>query len=197
MIFDMRLSKFTPLETKDKGYSKSLTGFTIFLSIYIIISSSFMQQVWDIWKEIFGVRLLILFFILLCLLAVSAILYKNIKSKSSSWKIVVVSTICILGFIFAWKQPYLPEKAHVLEFALLGWLTINDLVKQNRYSLKNILRAFVFVTIIGYLEEGFQKFLPWRVFEIRDIITDMLGGILGIILNLLSQIRFSSFIGPL
>lgn len=174
-----------------------LSKFTLFFSAYIIISSVFMQQVWSTWRAIFGKRLLTLSFILLCLLAISAILYKNIESQGRPKRIILIFTICILGFIFAWRQPYLPEKSHVLEFALLGWLAMRDLAKQGGYSFINTLRAFIFIIIIGFLEEGFQKFLPWRVFEIRDIITDVLSGTLGMVLNLLSQTRFSTFICPL
>lgn len=156
-----------------------------------------MQQVWNVWKAVFGAQILFLFFICLCILAISAILYKNIKSGFNLKKISFIGVICISGFIFAWRQPYLPEKAHVLEFGLLGWLAMRDLAKEGNYALKNILKAIVFISIMGYLEEGFQKLLPWRVFEIRDIATDVLSGMLGIILNLLSQTRLCSFIRPL
>lgn len=174
-----------------------LSKFTVFLSVYIIISSSFMQQVWNAWKVMFGTKRLILFFILLCLVTVSAILYKNLKSGINIKRMFLICVICILGFIFALRQPYLPEKAHVLEFGILGWLTLRDLTKQDKNFLKAVLKGLLFVTIIGFLEEGFQKFLPWRRFETRDIITDVLSGVLGIILYLLSQTRLSSFIRPL
>lgn len=82
----------------------------------------------------------------------------------------------------------------MLEFALLGWLTVGDLTRQNKRFLKAIIFAFIFVAMIGCLGEGFQKLLPWRVYEIRDIITDVLSGMLGIALNLLSQARPSSLI---
>lgn len=156
-----------------------------------------MQQIWDIWKAIFGKNLLILFFVILCLITVSVILYQGLKSKVSIKKLILISAICMVGFIFAWRQPYLPEKAHVLEFGLLGWLAMRDLSRQRSDLLKSAWVGFVFVTIVGCLEEGFQRLLPWRVFEIRDIITDALGGILGIILYPLTQTRFSSFIRSL
>jgi len=71
---------------------------------------------------------------------------------------------------------------------------MQDLTGQKKTLLKSALLAFVFVAIIGSLEEGYQKFLPWRVCELRDIITDSLSGMLGICLNFLSQTGFSSFI---
>ncbi len=174
-----------------------LSKFTIFFGIYIIASSFFMRQVWTIWKDVFGLKNLILFISLLCLLAILAILYKNIKSGFNIKRMLFVLAICIAGFIFAWRQPYLSEKAHVLEFALLGWLAMQDLSKENRDLLKASLIALIFVIIIGCLEEGYQKLLPWRVGELRDIITDVISGMFGIILNSLSQTRLSAFIRPL
>jgi hypothetical protein len=153
-----------------------------------------MQQVWNFWKAIFGEKLLILFFILLCIGAASAVIYPAIKSKLTLERLGIINVICLGGFIFAWRQPYFPEKTHVLEFALLGWLTVRDLTRQNKRFLKGVFFAFIFVAIIGCLEEGFQKLLPWRVCELRDMITDALSGALGIILNLLSQTRLSSLI---
>jgi glycopeptide antibiotics resistance protein len=162
-----------------------ISKFTLCLSIYIIISSFFMQEVWITWRNIFGVKFLILGFILLCLWAISAILYKNIKAGLNLKRLVLILAICIWGFIFAWRQPYLAEKAHVLEFALLAWLTLRDLSKKNRGPLRDSFIALLFVAMIGFLEEGFQKFLPWRRCDIRDIITDILSGLLGIILFIL------------
>jgi len=34
--------------------------------------------------------------------------------------------------------------------------------------------------LVGVLDEGFQKLLPWRVYEIRDMITNAISGALGI-----------------
>ena len=164
-----------------------ISKFTILFGIYIIASSYFMQDVWTIWRTTFGIRLLNFLLIFLCLAAVSAILYKNIKSGFNIKKSVLISAICIWGFIFAWRQPYFPEKAHVLEFALLGWLAMKDLTKQTSRISKKVFIAFLFVAIIGCLEEGFQKILPWRVCEARDIITDILSGILGIFLFLINK----------
>lgn len=163
-----------------------MSKFTLFFGAYIIVSSIFMQQVWDTWKAIFGIKLLILFLAILCLTAILAILYQSIKFQVNIKRLVLISAICTGGFIFAWRQPYLSEKTHVLEFALLGWLAMRDLAKQGKYLFKDASLAFIFAAIIGYLGEGIQKFLPWRVFEARDIITNVLSAMLGVILFIIS-----------
>jgi glycopeptide antibiotics resistance protein len=145
-----------------------------------------MQQVWSAWKAMFGIKLLTLFFFLSCIATIFTILYQNIKSGFGIKRLVLICAVCVWGFIFAWRQPYFSEKAHVLEFALLGWLAMRDLTKQGKNLLKEALFAFIFAAIIGYLGEGIQKFIPWRVFEVRDIITNVLSGGLGVILFILS-----------
>lgn len=159
-----------------------LSKFSLFLGAYIILSASFMQQVWFIWKKIFGLNTLLLFFVFLCLWIFFVILYKSIKLKLNIKKIFLISVIYVLGFAFAWRQPFVPEKVHVLEYAVLAWLSLRDLSKDNKSIFKNLLHTFIFVLIIGSLDEGFQKLLPWRVFEVRDIATNLISGILGIAL---------------
>jgi len=131
--------------------------------------------------------MIILFVAILCLAPILAILFQNIKSGLNIKRLLLIGAVCAWGFIFAWRQPYLSEKAHVLEFALVGWLAMRDLFNEGRYLFKGILFALVFTAIIGYLGEGIQKFLPWRVFELRDIITNVLSGILGIILFIITR----------
>ncbi len=64
---------------------------------------------------------------------------------------------------------------------------MKDLNKGLADLLKNACLALIFIALIGSLEEGFQKFLPWRVCDIRDIITDALSGGLGVILYINSK----------
>lgn len=159
-----------------------LSKFTISLGAYIIISASFMQQVLDTWKIIFGKDKLILIFIFFCAWVMLAVTYKSVRSGLNIKKIALIITTCAVGFIFAWRQPYLSEKAHILEYGILGWLAMRDFSNNKMNILKSVLYTLIFVAIIGSLDEGFQKILPWRYFEIRDICTNILSGILGIAL---------------
>lgn len=127
-----------------------------------------------------GLNALLLFFLFLCIWILAAILYKSIKSGLNIKKIFLICAFYALGFIFAWRQPFAIEKMHVLEYAVLGWLSLRDLSKNNSDILKGALYTFLFILITGSLDEGLQKLLPWRVFEIRDIATNVLSGILGI-----------------
>jgi len=178
---------------------------TLFLAVYIIISASFAQQAWFFLKALLGIKILLFLFILAYAGIILVALSKKIKSASSFKQIILFSIIYTWGFIFAWRQPYPAEKTHVLEYGLLAWLSMRDLTDpsesfsyysspmghpeaqraEGSHKLRNVLSALAFILIIGSLDEGFQKLLPWRVFEIRDIITNVLSGAFGIALFIL------------
>lgn len=159
-----------------------LSKFTLTLGAYIVVSAYFMQEVWTAWKAIIGINTLTLIFIFLCLWIFFAALLKNTKEGINIKRITLACAVYASGFIFAWKQPYMSEKAHVLEYGVLAWLSIRDISKSNRPLIKCVLYAFIFSLIIGSLDEGFQKLLPWRVFEARDIATNLISSALGIAL---------------
>lgn len=145
-----------------------------------------MQQAWKIWKGILGENALVLIFIIVCIWVSLAIIFKSINSGAGAIRAGLTLAACILSFIFAWRQPYMVEKAHILEYGLLAWLAMRDL-SDNKGLLKAALSTFVFISLVGSLDEGFQKILPYRVFEVRDILTNIISGIIGIVVFLLSS----------
>ena len=169
-----------------------LSKFTLFFAAYNIVSSFFMSAVWETTTKTLGKNSVLWLFVILCLTAAAGLTYKNIKSRSSLKRMGLIWLVFIWGFVFAFRQPYLSEKAHVLEFAVLAWLTLRDLTKKEGLLLKAVFATFVFVSLTGVLEEIYQKFLPWRVCDIRDMISDSLGGIVGIALFVLSKIKKSA-----
>ncbi len=101
-------------------------------------------------------------------------------------KILVVALLLITGLTMAWQARILAEKMHILEYGFLGWFAGKDLIKTDEKKFRGIILACIFTAFIGILDEGFQKILPYRVFELRDIRMNILGGIWGVILYLLS-----------
>lgn len=97
--------------------------------------------------------------------------------------------ILSLAFIFAWWQPFFPEKAHTLEYGFLGWFAARDLSK-DKNLVTFIPQAIFFVLLVGASDEIFQWFLPYRVGEVRDVVTNIIGGIFGISLFLNTKKNF-------
>jgi VanZ family protein len=72
------------------------------------------------------------------------------------------------------------EKTHILEYGILAWMALRDLDKNKKGVLKSAILAFIFAALVGVVDEAFQKLLPWRVFEVRDMLTNALSAALGI-----------------
>jgi len=157
-----------------------LSKVTILLGVYIIASASFAQQLWKFGQHFFGKPALLALFVLLCAVLMAIILYASLKRKLGALRLALVFIITLGSFIFAWKQPFIAEKLHIIEYGLLAWLAIRDLDKKNRGILMAGLLAFIFTALVGVTDEGFQKLLPWRVCEIRDMITNSVSAIFGI-----------------
>ena len=147
---------------------KRFSGITTGLGIYIIISASFMQQVTVHLMKAFGKEAVrsaffVLFFFVIALY-MSYIIYKRIP--------IYKIALSLLGFglaylLISW-QPFFAEKLHVLEYGVLGYFALKDLSKADRKIFGNIVYAVCFVALIGSLDEGFQRVLPYRVFEVRE-----------------------------
>ena len=153
------------------------------LAAYIIISASFMLQVRLFLIETFGeqavqIAFLCLFFLIFALYLVY-IIYKRIPLYRAAAGIIIFG----LAYLLISKQPFFAEKLHIPEYGLLGYLALRDLSragKQNGF-IADALCVFCFVALVGSLDEVFQLLLPYRVFELRDILTNVLSGSLGIL----------------
>ena len=105
--------------------------------------------------------------------------------------VIGLSLICFgLGYLLITKQEYFAEKVHVIEYGILGYLALRDLFKaKNRPIFMKFAYSLAFIILIGFLDEGFQWLLPYRVFELKDVATNMLSGGLGIALCGFFKIR--------
>lgn len=70
--------------------------------------------------------------------------------------------------------PYQDKAIHFCIFAVLGFL----ITVENR---KARIKTIIICTLYGATIEIIQSFLPWRSFEVLDIVSDSLGAGAGII----------------
>ena len=73
---------------------------------------------------------------------------------------------------------------HLINFGLLGWLTIKDIGKFKK-GIKGIGLSLLLCLFIAMIEETFQWWLPYRVGEVRDVLFAGIGGAWGISLFLI------------
>lgn len=68
---------------------------------------------------------------------------------------------------------------HFVSYGLLAFLAGN--LDQNR------LRVWAWVSLMGVAVECVQYFLPWRSFELLDMLANSTGALLGVLLLVLAQ----------
>ena len=160
-----------------------LSRFTVYFAAYIVISASFMQQVWRFLSGVFGDKVLYLLCGNLYLFLAVILFLRLVKSRLHFLRVIGSIIILALSFLFAWRQPFFVEKMHVAEYGFLGWLAMKDLRRRHIIgALKAMLFSILFILLVGSIDEGFQKLLPYRVGEIRDVITNVISGLSGIVL---------------
>ena len=111
----------------------------------------------------------------------------TLRAKPGLIRTLGVIVVLVIGLSLAWQIKIIAERIHLLEYGVLGWFVSRDLIRGRSKKLKDIILAGLFATVVGIIDEGFQAILPYRFFDIRDILFNSLGGIWGIILYLLGS----------
>jgi len=162
--------------------SAPLSKFTIFFSLYIVISASFMLQLNNFLINILGQeKVKFLFFCLFYSVSIfytTFVIFKTVNIIKAFLSVFVFA----IAYVLISKQQLFAEKFHVLEYGILGYLALRDITKANSMRFINILYALFFAVLVSFADEGFQKLLPYRVCDIKDVITNAISGLLGIFL---------------
>lgn len=88
--------------------------------------------------------------------------------------LAVISYGSIASFV---KIP--EEKIHFLEYGLLAFLLFRAL-RVNKSEFKSYLWALILTLAFGWADEGIQHLLPNRYYDTRDVVFNLLGGVLGL-----------------
>ncbi|MEW6075968.1 MAG: VanZ family protein [Candidatus Omnitrophota bacterium] len=159
------------------------------LGAYIVISAAYMQQVRNWLFALFGNAamegaLQISFAILALLIASYAA-----RKKAGFLRIVFLSALCVLAYLFSSWQPYFSEKIHIVTYGLLGYCAAMEFFGAQRYiTWKPIVRALIFAAVISGLDEVFQAALPYRVGDFRDFFTNIMSSVFGVSIFLLHHV---------
>ena len=160
---------------------------TIIIGASIVISASFARQLMDLLKSYLGDRG---FFFLIGVLFIGFILvfliYVIKNNHPGVFRSILLLFILIIGLTLMWKIKIIEERIHILEYGLLGWFAARDLILR-RNKTKGVILACALVGIFGIIDEVFQKILPYRVGEARDVVLNGLGGLWGISLYITAQ----------
>lgn len=117
------------------------------------------------------------------------------QSGIFTWTAVIAYALLI--FFFS-SRPALPEifnffhgqdkLAHLLEYALLGWLLIRAFKYSAKFSLVNAVSAAVIISLLyGLSDELHQAFVPLRQCDFYDFLADALGAFIPAVITLIRQ----------
>jgi len=155
---------------------------TYAFSILLVISASFTFQIYKFFEITFGVNLIKLtIYTCFVIVAICLIVY-GIKIRPDFLQIIFIALAFFLSLVLIICLPFLAEKTHILSYGLLGYMATNDLYKTKNSPLKSVLLAFTFGLFINISDEIFQAVLPYRFGEIRDIITNIVCTVIGILI---------------
>ncbi len=83
--------------------------------------------------------------------------------------------------------------AHFLEYSLFAYLAYNSFIKSFDGNLnKTLIASSLFLSVFAFSDELYQKFIPGRHFDLFDILFDLFGASLVLILLHFKQKRMSS-----
>lgn len=100
------------------------------------------------------------------------------KEKRPSRYIFLI--LIVIGFFFIMRLLYYPaEKVHLIEYGILGALVFWAVSIHKVDIVLCYIAAIVVSLVVGGADEIIQGFLPFRVFDFRDIMINNLSGALG------------------
>ncbi len=70
--------------------------------------------------------------------------------------------------------------AHLIEFAILGWLVLRALGDGRLPDRRTFIIALIVVTVYGASDEFHQRFTPGRSSELSAVLFDAVGGLIGL-----------------
>lgn len=158
---------------------------TIFLAIFIVISASFMRQILDFINNLLGKDTVIVLFAVVQIVGGSFFLHFLVNKNLGSKKLIVIFFVLFLGMFLIWKIKIFAERVHILEYGVLGYLAARD-ERVSKFNIKGVY-ALLFTACVGGVDELFQGILPYRYFDVRDIVFNCLGAAWGIIIYILEK----------
>ena len=123
------------------------------------------------------------FFIVGCLLVLATIVTHGLKSRPSGAEIAVALGIAA-AYLLAFVRMAIPaERSHLVEYGVVAVFLFEALTERARNGLRAPVPAVLAVlvtSLVGVVDESIQLFLPSRVFEFRDILFNVLAGVMAV-----------------
>lgn len=116
-----------------------------------------------------------LFMVVMLLISITVLVYGlRKKPKKIEWVIIIGITAV---FIMLLLRLNISERSHLLEYSVLAIFVhkaLSERLKHRKKASQIKLWAILITALIGILDESIQIFIPYRVFDVEDIVFNVL-----------------------
>ena len=103
----------------------------------------------------------------------------------ADWLLSVISVILPDGlFVFEPFHFYIRKAAHFIAYFILGVLALRAFRVSGARGWKSVVCAFALSFVYAISDEFHQLFVPGRGAQVRDVLIDGLGALVGILLSI-------------
>jgi hypothetical protein len=157
--------------------TKNISGIWLLIALYIAViylTLPLMRPVLNYLYSSVGKGTLSVMVNLSLGIASASIVLLSVKRGLPRALLIGILLVIAALFIYGMDRP--EERIHFLEYGVLGFMVLKGM-KEHRHM---IVLSFVFVALVGAVDELIQWLLPNRVGDLRDIAMNAAGGMLGI-----------------
>ncbi|MFQ5454654.1 MAG: VanZ family protein [Nitrospirota bacterium] len=162
---------------------KAAWSAVILYTLLIYLTLPIMRPILNYLKGLFGEGFSIFVYIIFVCAGISLFCYIYIIEKINNIGTYIwLGAIAILYVFFIIPLNLPEERIHLLEYGISGYLIYNA-VSFNLEGALFYITTLLIIFLIGFIDEGIQWILPNRVFDLRDVWMNCIGGVLGVILT--------------
>lgn len=146
----------------------------------IVLSAIFMLQVRTGLSRLLGDTVLFRVFQLSFLALVAFTLYYAYQKSLTHSHVLGVVLIFFAAWALAMNLPFFTEQTHVFTYGFLGYLAVRDLARSKVPLARRAWGSVCLVALVSSADELLQGLLPYRFGDMRDFLTNILSGALGV-----------------
>ena len=109
-----------------------------------------------------------------------AVMIVLVRRRSPPWAYAVLAGAAATYVVaFSWLRSAHLERTHLPEYGVAAWLSWRAVHPLVPHAIAGYAAAAALAAAIGYVDELIQWILPGRVYDLRDVVMNALGAVLG------------------
>jgi len=122
-------------------------------------------------------------FVVCCLLVLATVVTQGMKSRPSGPEIAVALGVAAAYLLIFVRMAVPTERSHLIEYGVVAafiFEALTERARQGRRVPVPALAAITLTSLIGTVDECIQFVLPSRVFEVTDILFNVLAAVMAV-----------------